>query len=59
MIFSWMFLVVISVFIARYSRLLWRGIKIREKDTWFQVRQNSNSPSVPFTHIFSVYANYI
>ena len=37
MIFAWMFLVVVSIFIARYSRSLWRGWKIFGKDAWFQV----------------------
>jgi hypothetical protein len=37
MIFAWTFLVVISIFIARYSRSLWKGLKICGNDAWFQV----------------------
>ncbi|CAB3984117.1 Hypothetical predicted protein [Paramuricea clavata] len=36
MIFAWAFLVVISIFIARYSRSLWKGWKICGNDAWFQ-----------------------
>ena len=36
MIFAWMFLVLISIFIARYSRSLWKEWKIFGCDAWFQ-----------------------
>lgn len=39
MIWAWMFLVVISIFIARYSRKLWGGMQIFEKDAWFQIHR--------------------
>ncbi len=41
MIFAWMFLAIISIFIARYSRLLWKGWRIRGSDAWFQVCINN------------------
>ncbi|XP_028392495.1 putative ferric-chelate reductase 1 [Dendronephthya gigantea] len=49
MIFSWMFLVIISIFIARYSRSLWLGLKIFGSDAWFQFHRLIMGIAVLFT----------
>lgn len=57
MLFAWMFLAVISIFIARYSRSLWKGLKIFNKDAWFQV-QNCELRFAACSRFFSVVSTY-